>query len=552
MEECAAGVASSLMINRIFIGGLSTSVTAADLEKTFSSLGRVHNMEFVHTNGRSFAFMDFEPNSDKALVKLFAVMANAFKLCCLQYNGCTWKGKKLRLEKAKEHYLARLKREWAEDVKVNGPPDLDVVKSSDYSDKSGCLSQENANLRIFFPKLRKVCYYLFVKTLSYKGTGKHKYSFQRVVVPSLPIHFCDCEEHCGPSETANETYISALNSAVYEKERSIMTSVMNKLLEKEENEVPASGVKSVATQAVVVNASDDDIKLKQTEEEAQETDADFVTNIGVGESDDMLMQLLGKKAHSVDQVQETRTSRPQPFTEGLSQKKGRSLKRQKITTTVTSEVTSSQATSPTMVGTEDEFASILTRSEDLAEDSADKNQTENATMTVISATTNAWIQKSSWRDLVGESGNSTFSISHVLPGMSSIAPTVPNATDSVTKPFGAPKKRHREPDGEGSTDVKVKQNTRLEKIISPSLPGVPENLDRRKATADTTDGEHQNNLQQGRSIPKIKIGEVCTFMRSAESEKEWLKAKSTLSGYLKKRGGDTNATKEPKLKPSRT
>ncbi|URE16279.1 hypothetical protein MUK42_11778 [Musa troglodytarum] len=541
MEECASGVASSLMINRIFIGGLSTSVTAADLEKTFLSLGRVHNMEFVRSNGRSFAFMDFEPNSDKALAKLFAV-----------YNGCTWKGGKLRLEKAKEHYLARLKREWAEDVEVNGPPDLDIVKSSDHSDKSVCLSQENANLRIFFPKLRKV------KTLSYKGTGKHKYSFQRVVVPSLPIHFCDCEEHCGPSETANETYISALNSAAYEKEQSIMTSVMNKLLEKEENEVPASVVKSVATQAIIVNASDDDIKPKQTEE-AQETDADFVTNIGVGESDDMLMQLLGKKAHSVDQVQESRTGIPQPFTEGLCQKKAHSLKRQKITTTVTSEVTSSQATSPTVVGTEDEFASILTRSEDLkddkgnkilAEDSAGKNQTEYATATVISATSNTWIQKSSWRDLVGESGSSTFSISHVLPCINSIAPTVPNAKDSVTKPFAEPKKRKREPDGEGSTDVKEKQNTRLEKIISSSLPRVPGNIDRRKATTDTTDGEHLNNLQ-GRSIPKINIGEVCTFMRNAESEKEWLKAKATLSGYLKKKGGGTNASKEPKLKPSR-
>ena len=75
MEECASGVASSLMINRIFIGGLSTSVTAADLEKTFLSLGRVHNMEFVRSNGRSFAFVDFEPNSDKALAKLFAVVS---------------------------------------------------------------------------------------------------------------------------------------------------------------------------------------------------------------------------------------------------------------------------------------------------------------------------------------------------------------------------------------------------------------------------------------------------------------------------------------------
>lgn len=78
----------------------------------------------------------------------------------LQYNGCMWKGGKLRLEKAKEHYLVRLKHEWDEDVELAGnlptqniDPGENVI-SSEKSKKDP--SMEKVQLRIFFPKLRKV------------------------------------------------------------------------------------------------------------------------------------------------------------------------------------------------------------------------------------------------------------------------------------------------------------------------------------------------------------------------------------------------------------
>lgn len=74
--EFVAGASSSSIVKRIFIGGLDASVTAADIERTFSSLGRVHNIEFVRTDLRSFGFMDFEPKSDKDLSKLFAVVSH--------------------------------------------------------------------------------------------------------------------------------------------------------------------------------------------------------------------------------------------------------------------------------------------------------------------------------------------------------------------------------------------------------------------------------------------------------------------------------------------
>lgn len=78
----------------------------------------------------------------------------------MQYNGCAWKGGKLRLEKAKEHYLVRLKREWEEDAQSLNKTTRDdvdpnaVLPSSDYPKK--ILNSEMMPLRLFFPRLKKV------------------------------------------------------------------------------------------------------------------------------------------------------------------------------------------------------------------------------------------------------------------------------------------------------------------------------------------------------------------------------------------------------------
>lgn len=51
-----------------------------------------------------------------------------------------------------------------------------------------------------------------------------------------------------------------------------------------------------------MDPSNDDIQVKETEE-IQEADADnLVTNIGMGQSDDMLAHLRGRETLSVDQV----------------------------------------------------------------------------------------------------------------------------------------------------------------------------------------------------------------------------------------------------------
>lgn len=191
----------------------------------------------------------------------------------IQYNGCVWKGGRLRLEKAKEHYLLRLRREWAEDsAQVATVDTSELPKNLNPSEKK--------QLQIFFPRLRKVLFFLQnkkgklriiisnlacvwclrkhcycrnqghymlmcefsmqVKSIPFSGTGKHKYSFQRVEVPSLPTHFCDCEEHSYPSQTEIKKRSRGLeeqSGGMTREELNIMNAVMERLFEKQNSSV---------------------------------------------------------------------------------------------------------------------------------------------------------------------------------------------------------------------------------------------------------------------------------------------------------------------------
>lgn len=61
---------------RIYVGGLGLNVKEDDLKKTFTSpqLGTVDSVEVMRTKGRSFAYLNFVPVSDKGLAKLFSTV----------------------------------------------------------------------------------------------------------------------------------------------------------------------------------------------------------------------------------------------------------------------------------------------------------------------------------------------------------------------------------------------------------------------------------------------------------------------------------------------
>ncbi|KAL5231618.1 hypothetical protein ABZP36_030394 [Zizania latifolia] len=98
---------------------------------------------------------------------------------------------------------------------------------------------------------------LQVKALHFKGSGKHKYSFRRIEVPSYPIHFCDCEEHCGPPEAANDEYASVLNTTAFAKEHNITNSVMSKLFEKEDEHFDSLEMQNIGADFITMESSDE-------------------------------------------------------------------------------------------------------------------------------------------------------------------------------------------------------------------------------------------------------------------------------------------------------
>ncbi|CAH9075572.1 unnamed protein product [Cuscuta epithymum] len=265
---------------RIYVGGLGQNVTEEDLKKTFSlpQLGFVQSVDLIRTKGRGFAYLDFIPTSDHSLLKIFS-----------KYNGCMWKGGRLRLEKAKEHYLLRLERERAEDAEVDAkdsndsacPPSNALTSSLDKLKKNHAL--EKLQLNIYFPKLRKI------KPLPFKGSGKHKYSFQRVEVPPFPIHFCDCEQHSGSAYyTAKETDMASKSGGVDENELNIMSSVLNKIFERENrSEAPCNKVENSA------NVAYDSMVSEATNDDNDDVDEE--------EDDGIIINVIGRKNSGIHQ-----------------------------------------------------------------------------------------------------------------------------------------------------------------------------------------------------------------------------------------------------------
>ncbi|OEL18919.1 hypothetical protein BAE44_0020065 [Dichanthelium oligosanthes] len=548
---------------RIFVGGLGESVGAADLEAVFASAGRVAGVEFVRTNGRSFAYVDFHCPSDKALAKLFST-----------YNGCKWKGGKLKLEKAKEHYLTRLKREWEQDAAAAAREAAakDNVEKQD-KPKPDKAALDGSKINIYFPKIRKV------KALPFKGSGKHKYSFRHIEVPSYPIHFCDCEEHCGPPEAANDEYASVLNAAAYEKERNIMNSVMNKLFEKENEHFDSSEMEKCDVHTDTIEPSDavNDMQIEETEDAPEEDsqieeieeapvepeessdedlDDDLVISIAPHKSNKSVVQANMEKQEvkNVPQfrkrpnIEEASLPKKRQRTEASSEpRKGKqepiSVISDARTTGKTlpakSEDRKSQPKSPglTEKGTR-EFSSTLPRDESSAYSQGVEAQTSS---TKIGSAQNVvanepkkgsmWTQKSAWRNLVGGLGSTPFSISQVLPNTYTAPPVLPNVIENVRS----------------SEVLEATMQLPSEQKLSNSAGML---------STGTTDGStggncmDSNKPQKVRVVPKITIGEVCPFMRNAESQKQWSKAKKAITGFAKKsnESSGSNAGKGKPLK----
>ncbi|KAM7472201.1 hypothetical protein LguiA_010384 [Lonicera macranthoides] len=387
---------------RIYVGGLGGTVNEDDLRKTFSPLGKLDSVEIVRTKGRSFAYLDFLPSSQKSLAKLFST-----------YNGCMWKGGRLRLEKAKEHYLNRLKREWIEAAELasNAPSsDADVSENmGSFKKPKKVPAVEKPQLRFFFPKLMKM------KSLPFRGTGKHKYSFQRVEVPSLPIHFCDCEEHSDSCDTIKEKPFVDLETdvGINEEELDLMKSVMNKLFEKENCTKAAGGEAVLAKEGGHFVSSVDDMPVDENDNEADvmSDEDNLVINI-VTEGNDRLTSSGSQGQEKTTNYQESKFNKPRSSKQRAVQKM-HEHERKKIApydkkrkSSLTEESEGNEIPSSAPKKKKNSQIHSSEPEDQAAEPKSSTQQSKHSFM---------WSQKSAWKNLVGKTGNTPFSISQILP-----------------------------------------------------------------------------------------------------------------------------------------
>ncbi|KAJ9145625.1 hypothetical protein P3X46_027988 [Hevea brasiliensis] len=569
---------------RIYVGGLGESVTTDDLQKIFSKMdGEIESVDIIRTKGRGFAYLDFLPSSHNSLSKLFST-----------YNGCVWKGGRLRLEKAKENFLDRLKREWAEDAqlasgKYTTHVNDDVGKELESLERPREVhSSRKKQLNIFFPRLQKV------KSLPFSGTGKHKYSFRRVEVPSLPTHFCDCEEHSGPLHHAEEKQIPVQEEeggGMTKEELDVMNSVMNKLFEME----------NISTTA------HSDIELTKEEDYSMQLTNDPLLDESDGYStadeDNLIINVVSRGQES--KLNKRKAPKDGP-TEDMLEKQTRNHEENNE-----NEYESAIARGKGNLQAHLNGSAILPGAQLIEPQSGDKQ----------SAPKLSWSQKSSWKELIGDRSNSAINISGILPGISSDkkeqskSDGVPNSINSKNKKLLRHENQRVQSDkteveelveaqpakmdsssnktGRGSAWLHktswtqlVNSNNGSSFSITQILPGVTfEKQELAKPhgviTTDARDHKNNNTIEKGKSesfvdgtmdlqiirdcdVQKtveprqlhvlgsdnasastenkqnsatkrprkgdIVIGETCSFMRTDASLKEWANAKAALSG----------------------
>ncbi|KAL3625241.1 hypothetical protein CASFOL_030695 [Castilleja foliolosa] len=566
---------------RIYIGGLGSNVQEDDLRKTFTSpqLGTVQSVEIIRSKGRSFGYLEYVPSSEKGLAKLFST-----------YNGCMWKGGRLKLEKAKENYLSRLKHEWTEDAELEIKSSIQNVDVDEFSPHllqkpKKDLDINKLQLNLFFPKLRKI------KSIPFKGTGKHKYSFQRIEVPPLPVHFCDCEEHSGPPETAKRDITVHHEMDAYgvnEDELNMMQSILNKLLEKDDSTKTVNN-KTEYTEEINKDTTlyADNLQVDEDKEEEQVSDdpqVDEDEEEQVSDEDNLVINIVGQTskkttaaANQVSWVREQESfSKSIPKISGSNKEKRKHLVHENESndiiipskkkprkgvprdSLVVDPVTvNTQPTDTKLSSRKSAWKDLVVKKENTAfhisdilpnptpdveanendgreeqpiQDlepsiNSDAQLTNPSVPDVKIARGSAWLQKSSWLQLVADANRSTFNLSQILPG----------STFEKDEPQQLGENQFSNSENETVGVYSTKENDHV------NLDSAQPDSDSKRPVEEEGEAVAQicgssNMLPSNRVVPEIVISETCPFMKSAASMKEWMKSKAALSGSHKKTG----------------
>ncbi|CAN6230273.1 unnamed protein product [Urochloa humidicola] len=344
-----------------------------------------------------------------------------------------------------------------------------------------------------------------------------------------------------------------------------MNSVMNKLFEKENEHFDSSEIEKCDVHADTIEPSNavNEMQTKETEEapeedlqveEAEESsdedlDDDLVINIVPRKSKKSIGQANMEKQEVKNDphlrkrpnIEEATLPNKRQKTEASSWP-GRG-KQEPIsfisdtrttgkTLPVKEEERKSQLKSPGLTGKGTyELSATLPRDESSADPQGGEAQTSStknvsAQNMVVNEPKKGsmWIQKSAWRDLVGGMGSTAFSISQVLPNTHPAPSILPDVTENVR------------PSEVLEATLQLPSEQKLPGSMGMMSTGT---------TNGSTGGECKDNnkLQKVRVVPKITIGEVCPFMRNAESQKQWSKAKKAVTGFSKKKSNESSGSK---------
>eukprot|EP00897_Mesotaenium_endlicherianum_P010945 jgi/Mesen1/987/ME000012S00537 len=241
------------LTTRLYVGGLPSDVTEKELKARFASFGEVHSVELVPSKlqpqanasavdgsaagTRRFGYVNVTPASELSLKKCFTA-----------YNGCKWRGGRLRIEKARDDFRVRLEREREADLRAKqeeaerrlqaqrarealllpggeaaGEAATPGSSSAGGGGGGGAFALPSSSsskrkiepLKLLWGNTKKV---KVVAAAGGFGCGKHKYSFQGV--PALPLS--DIMAACVyvPSDPPTPPRREAHHVAASEQERS--------------------------------------------------------------------------------------------------------------------------------------------------------------------------------------------------------------------------------------------------------------------------------------------------------------------------------------------
>jgi hypothetical protein len=145
-------------------------------------------------------------------------------------------------------------------------------------------------------------------------------------------------------------------------------------------------------------------------------------------------------------------------------------------------------------------------------------ETQHNTAPKITGRGASWLKKKSWTQLVNENNNS-FSISQILPGI-----TFPEQTtkEPILYPTNSNDYKHN------GADKNTVNGTIINGFNAVAVDIVSAPVVEKTVETSPTD----------KSCANVEIGKTCSFMRNAASLKEWAKAKSSVSGSLKRKHGE--------------